>query len=61
MVKTVPGSLDKKEGRSFHLILRKNLHLIPPLLSDEPGTGNEGSGFHCCNKENGQVSTIDFS
>jgi hypothetical protein len=35
----VPGSLNKKGGRRFHLLLRKRLHLFPPFLSNEPGTG----------------------
>jgi hypothetical protein len=40
--KPVPGSLDKNEGRRFHLLLSKRLHLLPPFMSNEPGTG-EGS------------------
>jgi hypothetical protein len=28
----VPGSLDKKEGRRFHLLLSKRMHLLPPFL-----------------------------
>jgi hypothetical protein len=37
--KAVPGSLDKKEGRRFYLLLSKRLHLRPPFLFNEPGTG----------------------
>jgi hypothetical protein len=39
--KTVSGSLDKKGGRIFHLLLNKRCHLLPPFLSNEPGT------LHC--------------
>jgi hypothetical protein len=31
----VPGSLDKKEGRWWHLLLNKRWHLLPPFLSNE--------------------------
>jgi hypothetical protein len=31
-VLAVPGSLDKKEGRRFHLLLSKRLHLLPPFF-----------------------------
>jgi hypothetical protein len=34
----VPGSLNKKGGRRFHLSLSKRLHLLPPFLSNEPVT-----------------------
>jgi hypothetical protein len=34
----LPGSLDKKEERRFHLLPRKRWHLLPPFLSNEPGT-----------------------
>jgi hypothetical protein len=34
----VPGSLNKKGGRRFHLLISKRLHLLPPFLSNEPGT-----------------------
>jgi hypothetical protein len=34
----VPGSLDKKEGRRFHLLWSKRCHLLRPLLSNEPGS-----------------------
>jgi hypothetical protein len=34
----VPGSLDKKEGRRCHLLLRKRWHLLPPFLPNKPGT-----------------------
>jgi hypothetical protein len=36
---TEPGSLNKKEGRRFHLLLSKRLHLLPPFLSNESCTG----------------------
>jgi hypothetical protein len=35
----VPGSLDKKGGRRCHLLHNKRWHLLPLLLSNEPGTG----------------------
>jgi hypothetical protein len=31
------GSFDKKAGRRFHLLLRQRWHLLPPILSNEPG------------------------
>jgi hypothetical protein len=34
----VPGSLNTKEGRKFHLILSKRWHLLLPFLYNEPGT-----------------------
>jgi hypothetical protein len=37
--KAVPGSLDKKEGRRFYLLLSKMLQFLPPFLFTEPGTG----------------------
>jgi hypothetical protein len=35
----VPGLLNTKEKRRFHLLLSKRWHLLPPFLSNEPGTG----------------------
>jgi hypothetical protein len=29
----------KKGGRRFHLLLSKRWHLLPPFMSNEPGTG----------------------
>jgi hypothetical protein len=37
----VPGLLNTKEGRMFHLLLSKRWHLLPPFLSNEPGTEND--------------------
>jgi hypothetical protein len=36
----MPGLLDKKEGRKWHLVLNKRWHLLPPILSNEFGTGS---------------------
>jgi hypothetical protein len=36
----VSGSLDKIWGRRLHLLLSKRLHLLPPFLSDDPGTAH---------------------
>jgi hypothetical protein len=32
LFKPVPGSLNKKERRRFHLLLSKKCHLLPPFL-----------------------------
>jgi hypothetical protein len=39
IVLAVPGSLDNRDQRRFHLLLSKRLHLLPPFfLFNEPGT-----------------------
>jgi hypothetical protein len=46
---SVPGSLDKKGGRRFHLLLINRLHLPSSFLSNEPGTGlSLEDGDLCC-------------
>jgi hypothetical protein len=35
---SVPGSLVKKGGSRYHLLLNKRWLLLPPFLSDDPGT-----------------------
>jgi hypothetical protein len=37
----VPGSSDKKGGRSFHLLLNKRWNPLPPSMFNEPGTDFE--------------------
>jgi hypothetical protein len=39
IIDTVPVPLDKKGGRRFHLLLHKRWHLLPPFVTNEPGTG----------------------
>jgi hypothetical protein len=36
----VPGLLDKKGGKRFHLLLSKRWHLLPPFMSNEPGNSD---------------------
>jgi hypothetical protein len=36
---SVTGLLDKEEGRHFKLLFNTRWNLLPPYLSNEPGTG----------------------
>jgi hypothetical protein len=47
----VPGSLDKKGGRRFFILLSKRLHLLQPFLFNKPVTGL--TAFFCMYSANG--------